>query len=643
MEKGTIINNTYQIMDILGTGGLGEIYLGYHINLQKYVVVKKVKGYCSGLINNRIEVDILKSLHHTYLPQVYDFIENEDGIFTVMEYISGHDLKYYMDQGYQFDEEQLIFWLKQLCQVLDYLHSRRPAIIHCDIKPANIMITDEGNVCLIDFNISLDGENNKDLVGLTSAYASPEQVERAEYKMRYGSGERIPMDGRTDIYSIGAVFYYLMTGIRPDIKQEMICPLKEMSLSYSSALCNILDKAMSMDQNRRFRTAGKMVEAIEHKEKWETENLRRWKLGILSGAVLLSLSLIITSGVVVYHSYKNTQSYRQDYENYIGLVGKWNQDLSDEECAREIIDTGMELLNKTAYKGMYEQEPEHKAEILYRVGQSLLELEDYDQSEEYLEEALKYEKDRGEIYRDLAIVQARQGYLNSAKESVRQAEEQGIDYSDSILLYAELAMAEDNYAEVWKYAVSVIQGADKDVAVRAAAYLIDASKYLDNTEELLDIFKIMESQASGAEKYIWIRKCGELYYQMYQQGSQKSISLAEDCYELLYQNGYAQMNDCYNLAACYQESGKYDAEKRVLQMMEEEYPKEYKVPMRLAYMVYLQQLELNVQRRDYQSVQRYFEQACEICEKQGVNWQEDLNMIQLNEIINELKNQDWLR
>lgn len=219
MNNGTILNNTYQIIKSIGSGGVGIIYLGYHLNLQKHVVIKKVKDHCSGLMNNRIEVDILKSLHHTYLPQVYDFLEIDDGIFTVMDYISGHDLMYYLESGYQFPEEQIVLWMKQLCEVLAYLRSRKPPIIHCDIKPGNIMITDEGNICLIDFNISLDGENNKDLVGLSGLYASPEQVKKAEYKMRYGSGDKVKMDQRTDIFSLGAVFYYIMTGIKPNVRE----------------------------------------------------------------------------------------------------------------------------------------------------------------------------------------------------------------------------------------------------------------------------------------------------------------------------------------------------------------------------------------------------------------------------------------
>ena len=315
MNNGTILNNTYQIIKPIGSGGVGIIYLGYHLNLQKHVVIKKVKDHCSGLMNNRIEVDILKSLHHTYLPQVYDFLEIDDGIFTVMDYISGHDLMYYLESGYQFPEEQIVLWMKQLCEVLAYLRSRKPPIIHCDIKPGNIMITDEGNICLIDFNISLDGENNKDLVGLSGLYASPEQVKKAEYKMRYGSGDKVKIDQRTDIFSLGAVFYYIMTGIKPNVREQEVISLRYMDHLYNDELANIVDKAMETDPAKRFKSADKMLDALEHMEKWNTECIRRMRRGAIVGGVTGCLALVLLcAGILGYREKKKEDRYYEQIQ-----------------------------------------------------------------------------------------------------------------------------------------------------------------------------------------------------------------------------------------------------------------------------------------------------------------------------------------
>ena len=144
LRCGEILNDTYEVMEEIGQGGGGIVYLAYHLRLQKKVVIKKMKESFGGNIKERREADILKSLHHKYLPQVYDFVQMGDTVFTVMDYIEGWDLLRYIQQGQQFDERQLLIWLRQLAEVLEYLHGQHPPIVHSDIKPSNIMITLDG-------------------------------------------------------------------------------------------------------------------------------------------------------------------------------------------------------------------------------------------------------------------------------------------------------------------------------------------------------------------------------------------------------------------------------------------------------------------------------------------------------------------
>lgn len=129
LYSNLIINDTYQVVEEIGSGGMGVVYLCYHLRLQKYVVLKKLKNSYDDISALRNEVDILKSLHHQNLPQVYDFIRYEGDIYTVIDYINGYDLNYYINNGYYFSESQLIKWLRQLCEVLVYIHSRTPAVL----------------------------------------------------------------------------------------------------------------------------------------------------------------------------------------------------------------------------------------------------------------------------------------------------------------------------------------------------------------------------------------------------------------------------------------------------------------------------------------------------------------------------------
>ena len=139
--NNTVIDNTYQVINEIGSGGMGVVYLAYHLRLEKYIVLKKIKNPHTNSSILRNEVDILKRLHHPYLPQVYDFIEYDGDLYTVIDYIDGYDLNYYIKNKYVFPESQLIKWLVQLAEVLCYLHSQSPRILHTDIKPANIIIT----------------------------------------------------------------------------------------------------------------------------------------------------------------------------------------------------------------------------------------------------------------------------------------------------------------------------------------------------------------------------------------------------------------------------------------------------------------------------------------------------------------------
>ena len=168
----------YRIESELGSGGGGVVYKAWHERLQKYVVLKRIKDE-SGLIQSglqRAEVDILKNLKHTYLPQMYDFLEDPSGVYTVMEFIPGQSFDDLLKAGHKFSQKDVIRWAEQLSSALAYLHGQNPTVLHSDIKPANIMITPEGDVCLIDFNISLvlDGGDARAL-GLSHGYASPEQ------------------------------------------------------------------------------------------------------------------------------------------------------------------------------------------------------------------------------------------------------------------------------------------------------------------------------------------------------------------------------------------------------------------------------------------------------------------------------------
>ena len=173
IHEGEILNGTYQVMKQIGRGGSGLVFLAYHRNLRKYVVIKRVQSGLGNLETLRAETDILKNLRHTNIPNVYDFLVRDGEVFTVMDYIEGTSFEKLPAGGRRISEKSLTGMMTQLADVLSYLHKNKPPVIHSDIKPDNLILNREGLVCLIDFNISVSPNVASSLSGSSMHFASP--------------------------------------------------------------------------------------------------------------------------------------------------------------------------------------------------------------------------------------------------------------------------------------------------------------------------------------------------------------------------------------------------------------------------------------------------------------------------------------
>lgn len=171
------LNENYDNIVQINSGGGGIIYSGIHKRLGQKVVLKKIRTDRVNLISKDLEIKVLLNLKHTYLPRILDFWSYNDEVYTVMEYIEGKSLKECIDEGRHFSEKEVIRLTRQLAEVLKYLHESSLHIIHGDIKPANIMLTPEDNICLIDFNVSvLQSEGIDSTIGYSDCYAPVEQL-----------------------------------------------------------------------------------------------------------------------------------------------------------------------------------------------------------------------------------------------------------------------------------------------------------------------------------------------------------------------------------------------------------------------------------------------------------------------------------
>ena len=344
----SIIESTYEIIEQLGSGGGGNVYLAKHRRLNKEVVLKIDKRKLSTRPEIlRREVDVLKNLRHAYIPQVYDFFVENDQIVTVMDYIKGESLDRPLKRGETFPQAQVISWAKQMLEALAYLHSPihgdpPKGYVHSDIKPANIMRLPNNDICLIDFNITLAiGEYN--FIGRSLGYASPEHygidysgkhyadetitdnnvtdsigsdetatvdttetmesdetetvsaVSRSTGGSTTGSGKKVLPDVRSDIYSLGATLYHLLCGVRPDRDAKKVVPLS--ADRFSKPVVEIITKAMAPNPDLRFQTANEMLEAFENLRKKDPryKRLKRSKrIAVSVFSVLLVCGLFST-------------------------------------------------------------------------------------------------------------------------------------------------------------------------------------------------------------------------------------------------------------------------------------------------------------------------------------------------------------
>ena len=584
-QTGMILDNTFQILEEIGAGGTGVIYKAYYLRLQKDVVIKRIKQDFVGQLNVRGEADILKSLHHTYLPQIYDFVQYGTDVYTVMEYIRGYDLEYYMKRGYLFTEEQILYWLGQLAEVLEYLHSRTPAIIHSDIKPGNIMITDEGNVCLIDFNIALNGEDSA-LTGFSKYYASPEQYELAMCRSVGADPGKLRMDARSDIYSLGATFYYLLSGCLPNCSKDTMS-LDQMQVPYSEGLRGLIDKMMEKDMGKRYASAAKLGYAVAHIEEQGKQYKRLIKIRKTAAKVYVLFMMIsllfVIKGVQVYRYESFAEEYRMMYLEY------------EQGRTEESAVIGDKLLTSQRYRTIWKKNREQRGNVCYLLGVIYFEKEEYDTACNYFEEALKYNSENADCYREYASALACLKEYGSARAILREAEGMGIDGPGISYARAQISWQEGKIAEAYE-------------SMKQAVY--------DSTWETPRIV---------------LRQYGNLCYEhaMLYPKEERAGYLTEAyvIYEELVSADYPGFTDYYNMAIICEAQEVFEEEKRILLRMCDFFPEDFRVYAHLAIASYELEIAENRNDSDFSQTQEYCRKAVELSQESVVNSDVEMEIV----------------
>src|SRR5215213_7558569 len=253
LERGALLHKRYRIVEILGQGGMGSVYRAVDENLGVDVAVKENLFTTDEYARQfRLEAVILANLRHPNLPRVTDhFVIGDEGQYLVMDYIEGEDLRQRMERMGNISEDEAVLIGAALCDALAYLHTRKPAILHRDIKPGNVKITPDGHIFLVDFGLAkvLHGSQatTTGARAMTPGYSPPEQ---------YGTARTDP---RTDIYSLGATLYAALSGIIPEdglaraMDNTQLTPLRKRNSKVSRRFAASIEKAMGIDPADRFQ------------------------------------------------------------------------------------------------------------------------------------------------------------------------------------------------------------------------------------------------------------------------------------------------------------------------------------------------------------------------------------------------------
>jgi eukaryotic-like serine/threonine-protein kinase len=318
LESGTILRDRYEIVQLVGQGGMGAVYRANDKRLEgricaiKEILPELLSG--SNAEGSDLEQTVeqfyqeastLARLDHPNLPKVSDYFSERGREYLVMDFVAGRDLQEVLAEAKRQDtrlsESQVLTWADQLLDALVYLHTQEPPVLHRDIKPGNIKVTPQGRIKLVDFGLVkvMQPDETRTVTVVqgrgTAAYTPLEQ---------YG-GDSGHTDVRSDIYSTGATLYHLLAGVPPqDAKERFLrpgslAPLRQLNPSVSSRTERAIFQALAMHPDERPKSIA-MLRAQLFGESHTTDNMTKEMIPPADwGEILVQNRLLIGALLIV--------------------------------------------------------------------------------------------------------------------------------------------------------------------------------------------------------------------------------------------------------------------------------------------------------------------------------------------------------
>lgn len=696
--SGSGIGSTYIVQEVIGAGSGGVVYKAYHKRLKKLVVLKKMKIPHRNIEENRWEVDILKQLRHSYLPGVIDFINLSGEIYTVMDYIEGDSLQNLLRSGRVFSVEEAVKYTVELLEALVYLHRQEIPVIHGDIKPSNIMLTPSGDICLIDFNISgYLSDNLAAVSGYTAGYASPEQERAIREAIR--SGHPVPpdmIDGRTDIYSTGAVLYVLLTGKRPGRNMDEI-QLRLEHMKISDGLIHVLYRALQPEPSARYATASEMLGELRNYRKLESG----YKKKVMSRriAVGVAAAIVIAGILAVAELLRSSRTGKEkEYQSLLTSLESLADEIAQTEPgAGTDADNAGEVLNEkyaqaqelyTECSTMYpercapvvemarflyeageydecrrfirenvvmdrvntmdELEQKDYGKLFYLLGNSCYQLEKMDEAIQSFSLAIEKDSTNPDYYRDYALALAKSGDRIGAEKVLRMAQENGLVSSQTAMVRGEILLAGNRYKEAIEAFAECIETTNSDTD-RLRAYLNSARAYeqMGTGEENLrleaNLLEEAKTAVSPENEGPILETLAQTYIRLYDLTADASCAKkGVGIFREIIRNGWSTAMTYNNIIVLLQRTGNLVEARQYADEMMSKYPDDYRTYKRMAFVENAEQESRTQEERDYSNFVDYYQTAESLYGKNSDTGADDAEMRILEDAYQQLSAKGWL-
>lgn len=667
LEVNQIFSEKYKILHVIGKGGMGRVYLAEHITLKNKWAVKEMLFDLNGPIDLLAEPNILKQLDHPALPRIVDIVEENNTLYIIMDYIDGVSLKQALGDKKKFSEAAVIDFGKQLCEVFIYLHNHKPKpIIYRDMKPDNVMLTEDGKLKVIDFGIAREFKEDSvqdTVLGFTKGYAAPEQ-----------QNKETQSDARTDIYSLGVTLYHLVTGKSPYEPPYDFTKVRDIDASLSEGIEFIIRKCVQPNPEDRYQSAEQLLHAFNNIYKlnstYKSEKNKYMVKKTLSAVVFLGCIILTTAGFKTMATEKQV-FYSALIDSGVSLVKdhKFEDGLLKLKQAQDKLPKNIDSYREIAKTYLLQQDYDKcisyladdiftrdeafmkNAQLLYILGTAYYNQNQFNNASTCFRKASSLEPGFVNYKRDLAVSLGKENKIADAEKIIKDIESDSKNESVTSYVQGEINSVNKKFTEAIKDFEDAID-TSKDDELKLKAYKSIANIYknypesfpaaVDKRISILekasnDLKELNDIELLGMQGDAYHRKALEVKNNktLSKEFEQKSLNIFLSEKNM----GYKTINIYCNISGLYRELGDFANSEKTLKEALEVYPSSSKLYSELATLYNVIEDSKPLEKRDYSM----FVESCNKAIEFSKDKEKDPQLAPILNLISELKAAGWIK